>query len=212
MVSFPRDLYVYIPGWYYDRINTAMYRGGFPLLAQTLEYNFGVRVDHYVLVGLDAFIQTIDSLGGIEVQVGQTLTDQRTGFGYYTVQAGTVHMDGATALWYVRSRYTTSDFDRTRRQQEVIQAIAARLLSMDGLNKADELYDIYSKYVISDLKWRDLAPLVSVATQIGSPANVQHYYIGSGQVVPWTTPAGAMVLLPQEAAIKSILRQAVGIP
>ncbi len=212
MVSFPRDLYVYIPGWTYQRINTAMYHGGFPLLAQTFEYNFGVRLDYHVLVGLNAFIETIDSLGGIDVHVGQTLSDHRTAFGYYTVKAGNVHMDGSTALWYVRSRYTTSDFDRTRRQQEVVQALASRLLSLDALEKGDELYDIYSKHVSSDMKWIDIAPLLPVAAQVGDPSNIQHYYIGPGQVIPWTTPGGAQVLLPQEYAVHAVLQQALGIP
>ena len=210
MVSFPRDLYIYIPGYTYNRINTVMYYGGFPLMTQTLQHNFGVRVDHYILVGLDAFIETIDSLGGVNVQVAEKLTDQRTGYGYYTVKPGQVLMSGADALWYVRSRYSTSDFDRTRRQQEVIQAIGDRLLSMNALNSADELYDIYSKYVTSDLKWINLAPMVPLAAQIGDPDNIQRYAIGRGHVIPWTTPGGAQVLLPQEGAIISLLRQAVG--
>ncbi|MBL7161303.1 MAG: LCP family protein [Anaerolineales bacterium] len=212
MVSFPRDLYIYIPGYTYNRINTVMYYGGFPLMTQTLQHNFGVRVDHYILVGLNAFIETIDSLGGINVQVGEKLTDQRTGHGYYTVKPGQVLMSGADALWYVRSRYTTSDFDRTRRQQEVIQALGDRLLSMNALESADELYDIYSKYVSSDMKWIDIAPMVPLAAQIGDPDDIQRYAIGRGHVIPWTTPGGAQVLLPQEGAIISMLRQAVGVP
>jgi len=210
MVSFPRDLYLYIPGYTHNRINTVMYYGGFPLMAQTFQHHFGVRVDHYILVGLEAFIETMDSLGGISVQVAEKLTDQRTGYGYYTVKPGRVPMSGADALWYARARYTTSDFDRTRRQQEVIQAIGERLLSMNALNSADELYDIYYKYVTSDLKWIDVAPLVPLAAQVGDPDDIQRYTIGRGHVIPWTTPGGAQVLLPQESAIRSVLRQAVG--
>jgi len=175
MVSFPRDLYLYLPGYTYNRINTAMYFGGFPLLVQTFEQHFGVRVDHYVLVGLDAFMETIDSLGGIAVEAGETLTDFRTGAGNYTVPKGEFLMDGPTALWYVRARYTTSDFDRTRRQQEVVVALANRLLSMNGVENADELYDIYHRNVSSNLKSLDLAPLVPVFARIGNPDNVQHY-------------------------------------
>jgi polyisoprenyl-teichoic acid--peptidoglycan teichoic acid transferase len=212
MVSFPRDLYLYLPGYTYNRINTAMYFGGFPLLVQTFEQHFGVNIDHYILVGLDAFMETIDSLGGIAVEAGETLTDFRTGVGDYTVPAGEFLMDGTTALWYVRARYSTSDFDRTRRQQEVIVALAKRLLSMNGLENADELYDIYHRNVSTDLKWLDLAPLVPVLARIGDPDNIQHYYVGRGHVIPWTTPGGAMVLLPQEYAIKSVLQQAVGTP
>jgi polyisoprenyl-teichoic acid--peptidoglycan teichoic acid transferase len=123
LTSFPRDLYVYIPGWTMQRINTAFPHGGFPMLQDTFEYNFGVRPDFYMMISLWSFTQVVDNLGGIDVQVGQTLTDQRDGHGQYTVRTGQVRMDGETALWYVRSRYSTSDFDRTRRQQEVIQAL-----------------------------------------------------------------------------------------
>ncbi|NIR66240.1 MAG: LytR family transcriptional regulator, partial [candidate division Zixibacteria bacterium] len=73
---------------------------------------------------------TIDSLGGIDVEAQYTLTDHRDGYGTFTVYAGTTHMDGDTALWYVRSRKTSSDFDRARRQQEVLKAIFLRLLSL----------------------------------------------------------------------------------
>ena len=210
MVSFPRDLYLYIPGYTSNRINTVMYYGGFPLMAQTFQHHFGVRVDHYVLVGLNAFIETIDSLGGISVQVAEKLTDQRTGYGYYTVHPGEVLMSGADALWYVRARYTTSDFDRTRRQQEVIQAIGERLLSMDALQNALEIYDLYDENVSTDMTWNDLAPMVPLVAQIGDPDNIQRYTIGRGHVIPWTTPGGAQVLLPQEGAIISVIRQAVG--
>ncbi len=209
MVSFPRDLYLYLPGYSYQRINTAMYYGGFSLLAETLEYHFGVKPSHYVMIGLEAFVETIDSLGGINVQVAQTLTDHRTGHGNYTVEAGNVPMDGTTALWYVRARYTTNDFDRTRRQQEVIQAIAKQLLSLNALENGDELFKIYKEHVTTDLTWKDVAPIVPLAAQIGDPAKVERYAIGPGQVVSWVTPGGAQVLLPQKAAIQAVIRQAV---
>jgi LCP family protein required for cell wall assembly len=209
MVSFPRDLYLYLPGYSYQRINTAMYYGGFSLLAETLEYHFGVRPSHYVLIGLNAFVETIDSLNGIDVQVAERLTDHRTGHGNYTVNPGTVHMDGTTALWYVRARYTTNDFDRTRRQQEVIQAIAKRMLSLNALENGDELFDIYEEYVSTNMTWSDVAPMVPLAAQIGDPAKIRRYAVGPGQVISWVTPGGAQVLLPQKAAIQSIVQQAV---
>jgi len=207
LLSFPRDLYLNIPGWMYQRINTAMFHGGFPLLAQTLDYHFGVRPDYYIYVGLDAFAQVIDSLGGIEVQVAKTLTDQRANFGYYTIPAGQAHMDGSTALWYVRSRYTSNDFDRTRRQQEVIQALAARMISMNALESANEIYDIYRAYVTTNLTWTDIAPLIPVAIKIGDASQIRHYFIGPAEVTPWVTSGGAQVLLPQQNAIMAVIRQ-----
>ena len=119
-VSFPRDLYVNIPGVGQDRINTAMVYGGFSLLAATFEANFGVRPDSYVLTNFGGFVEIVNSLGGIEVNAASSLTDkcdlpQANWDGYCTVEPGFIGMDGDTALWYVRARYTTSDFDRTRR-------------------------------------------------------------------------------------------------
>jgi LCP family protein required for cell wall assembly len=210
LVSFPRDLYVYIPGWTEQRINTAMGYGGFPLLADTLEYNFGVRPEHYVMVNFWAFVTAIDSLGGIDVEAAQTLTDHRDGHGYYTIYPGLNHMDGETALWYARSRYSTSDFDRGRRQQEVVVALFKRLLSLNALEKAPELYDIYSQNVTTDLSFQEIAPLLPLAAQLSDTSRIQQYYIGPAQVTPWTTPGGAQVLLPNPGAINAVLWQALG--
>jgi LCP family protein required for cell wall assembly len=209
MVSFPRDLYVAIPGWTQQRINTAMGYGGFPLLASTFEHNFGIRPEYYVMVNFWAFVETIDSLGGIDVYAAQTLTDHRDGYGYYTVGAGLNHMDGETALWYARSRYTTSDFDRGRRQQEVIMALFDRLLSLNAIEQAPELYEIYVQNVTTDLTWQNIAPLIPLAAQLSDSSNIRRYYIGPGQVTPWTTPGGAQVLLPNQAAINAVLWQAL---
>jgi LCP family protein required for cell wall assembly len=210
LISFPRDLYVYIPGWTYQRINTAHAHGGFPLLADTLGYNFGIRPEHYVMVNFWGFVEVIDSLGGIEVQVAKSLSDRRDGYGYYTVSPGTVHMDGETALWYVRSRYTTSDFDRNRRQQEVLQAIFERLLRLDIIGRASELYDIYIQNVATDLTLSEITPLLPLAARLADTSRIHQYYIGSGYVSSWVTPGGAQVLLPKTDAIIGLLWEALG--
>ena len=210
LVSFPRDLYVYIPGWTQQRINTAMGYGGFPLLADTLAYNFGVRPEHYVIVNFWAFTQTIDNLGGIDVYATQALTDHRDGYGYYTIEPGLNHMDGETALWYARSRYSTSDFDRGRRQQEVVLALFKRLLSLNAIEKAPELYDLYAQNVTTDLSFQDIAPLLPLAALLSDSSRIQQYFIGPGQVTTWTTPGGAQVLLPNPDAINAVLWQALG--
>jgi LCP family protein required for cell wall assembly len=212
LVSFPRDLYLYLPGWSDQRINTAMSFGGIGLLNQTLSYNFGVKVDRYVLVNFWAFVQVIDSLGGIDVQVARALRDHRDGYGNYSVPAGLVHMDGDTALWYVRSRYTSSDFDRGRRQQEVLQAIFLRMLSLNALERAPELYNIYINNVTTDITLTDITPLLPLAGILKDVSKVQRYYIGPAQVIPWTTPSGSQVLLPRTDAIIALLRQALGPP
>jgi len=143
LTSFPRDLYITIPGWGMDRINTAWGRGGFNKLAATFEHNFGVRPEHYVLVNFSSFKYIVDSLGGLDVNVGKKLSDYRNGR-YITIPAGPQHMDADLVLWYVRSRKTTNDFARSKRQQEVLMALFHKMLSLNALRRAPEFYNIYS--------------------------------------------------------------------
>jgi LCP family protein required for cell wall assembly len=208
LTSFPRDLYVYLPGLYNDRINTAMARGGFSLVSQTMEYNFGFTPDYYALVNFWGFQDVIDTLGGIDVNAAYTLTDHRSGYGDYTVYAGNVHMDGETALWYVRSRYTTSDFDRTRRQQEVLNALMSRLLSLDVVTKFPQLYQQYQNTIETNLPLSEITPLLPVADEFFS-GQIGRYAIGAAETNDWITPGGAMVLLPNQTAIRNILERAL---
>ncbi|MBI3160341.1 MAG: LCP family protein [Chloroflexi bacterium] len=211
MTSFPRDLYVYIPGWTMERINAAFRYGGFEALALTLEYNFGVRPDHYALMNFKGFVTLIDELGEIDVEVGQTLTDHRDNKGNYTVQAGTVQMDGETALWYVRSRYTSSDFDRARRQQEVLTAIFRKIISLDGVRRAGDLYDAFDEIVQTDIGLLDVLGIAPLAAQI-DPGSIQSYTIGPEYVTPWINPYnGAQVLLPNLALTTPLMREALNI-
>ena len=212
ITSFPRDLYVYIPGWTMERINTAQARGGFELTSLTFEYNFGVKPDHWAMVNFDGFTNLIDSLGGIEVQVGQTLTDHRDKHGNYTVKAGPNYMDGETALWYVRSRYTSSDFDRGRRQQEVLIGIFFRLLSLNAVAKAPELFNEYKQTIQTDLTLDDIFPLLPLATQLADGDNINRYQISPSEVTPWVNPYnGAQVLLPIQSLVKQVMLQALNI-
>lgn len=209
LTSFPRDLYVYIPGWHVSRINAGMAHGGFDQLAQTFAYNFGVQPDHYVQINFSGFESLVDALGGIDVQVGQGLTDEREGPGDFSVSAGNVHMDGETALWYVRSRGTSSDFARTVRQQEVLTAIFFRLLSLNALANAPQLYEQYKNTVTTDLGITDLLPLIGMATVVGDTNAIHRYSIGPSQVHSFTTSAGGAVLIPDQAAVLAIMLQAL---
>jgi len=217
VVSFPRDLYVTIPGWTTQRLNTAFPHGGFSLMGDTLETNFGVRPQYYILTNFQGFAGIVNSLGGVNVQVGQYLSDkcdlpqQRNG--YCTVNPGVVTMDGDTALWYVRSRYSSSDFDRMRRAQEVLYAMFAKLMSLNAVTRLPELYNSYRSSVETNLSVEDMVPLLPIASQVLSDSSlIQRYTIGPGQVYNYRTPDGAAVLLPDYAAIQQILREALFLP
>ncbi|UCH59389.1 MAG: LCP family protein [Anaerolineales bacterium] len=208
MVSFPRDLYVNIPGWGMDRINTAWARGGFSKLAATFDHNFGVEPEHYVLINFSSFKQIIDSLGGLNVDVGTPLTDYYRGR-QITLSRGETRMNADMVLWYVRSRKTSNDFARNRRQQEVIQALAAKLLSLDAIRRAPELYAIYSDSVSTDMRLADMLPFLPLAAQLYDTSRINQYYISPKEVYNWITPGGAMVLVPDKDAVVKVVRKAL---
>lgn len=195
-----------------NRINAVQFKGGFNLTAATFEYNFGVRPDHYALIDFSGFVSLIDTIGGINVEVAKKLTDHRDKVGNYTVKPGIVHMNGETTLWYVRSRYTTDDFDRARRQQEVIKAIFMRLLSLNLVEKFPQLHAQFKNTIQTDLKKSQLLKLIPLAPQFVQGERINRYVIDNNHVSNWLTYEGAQVLLPRREAIKPLLESALNIP
>lgn len=119
-------------------------------------------------------------------------------------------MDGATALWYVRSRHSSSDFDRTRRAQEVLSGIFNRLMDRNVITRLPELYNSVRTSVDTNIGLDDIVPLLPVATEIlADSGRVKRYTIGPGYVSNYITPGGAMVLLPNYYAIKQLLSEAL---
>lgn len=215
VISFPRDLFVSIPGWGNNRINTAFQYGGFEMLADTFEENFGVRPDHYVLVDFNGFTTVINDLGGIDVDAAYNLSDTCAKWinasGYCSVGPGTVHMNGDVALWYARSRYTTSDIDRARRTQEVAEAIFNRLISLDALVKAPDLYNAYVTYVDTDVKLTDIVSLLPLASTINQNGDIRNYVVDYNYAYDWITYSGAQVLIPDNAAIQALMIEALSL-
>ena len=134
LTSFLRDSYVYIPEkGFSNKLNSAFSYGGQKCLIDTLEYNFGINIDNYVMVDFNAFRQLVNLLGGITVD-GVTEREakyMREAVKIPSVKAGKNKMDGKTALWYCRIRYIDNDFRRTERQRKVISAIIDKATKTD---------------------------------------------------------------------------------
>lgn len=211
LISFPRDLYVTIPGYWSNRINTAWSLGGFELLAQTFEANFGIRPDNYMMVNYNGFKDVVDSLGGIDVNVTEELQDtcETDPSGWCIIEPGETHMDGGQALWYSRSRKTTSDFDRNRRAQDVVMAIFRKAVNLNMLVKVPELYSLYREYVDTDVQLLDALPLLPMASSLMNSDNIHRYAVTPTMVSNWITAEGAMVLMPDYYAISSMLNEAL---
>jgi anionic cell wall polymer biosynthesis LytR-Cps2A-Psr (LCP) family protein len=119
-------------------------------------------------------------------------------------------MDGEMALWYVRARYSTSDFDRLRRAQEVIQGIFVKMLTLDGITRAPELYDLFKTSVETDMTLADILTLLPMATKLTDTNQVKRFAVSQDYVTPWMTEGGASVQIPdQEKIWNEIITDAV---
>ena len=212
LVSFPRDLWVTIPGYYEQRINTVMQIGGIQLLANTLETNFGIYPKDYAMIDMAGFLKVIDVLGGVKFDTEYATADACDGSleadRWCEVGPGTVKLDSDWALWYVRARYNSSDFDRMRRTQEVVEAVMKKVFSPVGFFKLTALMSVYDDSVQSNITPDNLFYATRLALGFNSD-KVRHYTIGPNEVTSWTTPDGAAVLLPNTAAIQAILQAAL---
>lgn len=206
ILSFPRDLYVTIPGYGAGRINTAWTYGGYTLLRETFRHNFGVKVDYYVLIEFSSFKKIVDNLGGLQVAVGKPVSDYRAGY-WVTIPAGVQKMDADDVLWYVRTRKTTNDIERNRRQQEVLMAIYHKLLSMDALSNAPEFFKLYKRSVRTDLTLVEVLRWLPVGAKIAESGNIRHLFLNYNHVYDWITPEGAMVLVPQHEMLMNMIRK-----
>lgn len=128
MVSFLRDSWVYIPALdKYQRLNAACSADGFNGVVDTIEYNFGVDIDGYVVADFEMFKVLVDSVGGVEVDVTEQEADEVTNhpvrYGNVTLEAGKYNLTGEQALAYCRIRKIDTDFMRAYRQRTVMQSI-----------------------------------------------------------------------------------------
>jgi LCP family protein required for cell wall assembly len=215
VLSIPRDLYVDIPGYGLNRVNTAYFFGGGPLAIEATQYNLGVRVNHYALIEFDVFTTLVNEIGGIDLDVPKTIYDpsypsQDYGYDPFYIEAGPQHLDGETALKYVRTRHADSDFGRAQRQQDVLFAIRDKVLSLDMLpklvEKAPALYASLQQSIDTDLSLDQMMRLAVLMKDIPRE-NIRTGILGADYVISYETPEGAQVEIPNRAVIGPYLEQ-----
>jgi LCP family protein required for cell wall assembly len=221
MLSVPRDLWVPIPlpngQKVEERINAANvvgvmrnHPGGGPQLAkETFQYNLGVRVHYYVMIDFEGFEKIIDTLGGVDIRVEQTIIDnlyptKNYGIQRITIPAGDQHLDGERALQYARSRHQDSDFGRMKRQQQVMLAAREKLLRLDMLPKLPQLWGEFQESVRTDMSLGDVLALARVAKEI-PVESISGRTLEPPAVVPFQGYDGASLLLPQRERIRDVV-------
>jgi len=216
MWHIPRALFVYIPNHTMDLINVAYAvgastdypGGGFGLLKDTFRYNFGIELDHYARVNFPGFLRIIEGIGRLDISVDCAIRDWRLkdpdldpgvedNWEMYTLPIGRYQLTPYMALWYVRSRKTTSDLDRGRRQMDVLRALWQQIQRKGLLSQITTLWPQVEGTVDTDMTLADALALAPLAASIDM-SNVARY---SGELdvqymIIYTPDNGREVLLP----------------
>lgn len=163
LLSIPRDTRVRIPGHGWDKINHAYAYGGRELTQKTTEEFLGVRINNYVMVNFKSFIGLVDAIGGVDIDVEEDMYYKDTWDGFTVdIKKGKQHMDGKTAIQYVRYRDEEGDIGRVRRQQRFLMSAYEKIASADMLLKVPGLAKQLTGMVKTDLPLKDMISLGKV--------------------------------------------------
>lgn len=198
ILSIPRDFWIPIPGYaYHDKLDTAFAYGGsinnnmsgVGEVVLTLSQDFGIPINFYAWVGLAGFTKVIDTVGGVDVDVMHPIVDDtypddvnnKSGdkFAYKRlyIPDGPQHLDGATALSYVRSRHSTTDFNRSARQQEVLGALKLKLENPAVIGELPQIAKDLQGYVYTQLSSSQVFDLMRFARGIDT-SKIRHLTLG----------------------------------
>ncbi|MFO0780656.1 MAG: LCP family protein [Candidatus Gracilibacteria bacterium] len=229
MLSIPRDLYVKSTkldaG---ERINQIYYLGkhkfnskaGMEDLKDIASGISGMQIDYYAKVDFDGFVKIVNSLGGIDLNVEKDIYDpyyplgETTRYQTFSIKAGYQHLDGETALKFARSRKTTSDFDRARRQQQLLNAVKEKALSLNILTdpgKIQALYNSLQNSIETNFTVEEIIELAKTAKDFGKESLISNvlsdnpYQCGGFLYTPAREFfGGAFVLLPAGKNYESV--------
>lgn len=217
LTSFQRDTYVYIPGYGYNKINASYTYGGAKLAIKTIESNFGIKVDRYAVVDFESFVEIIDTLGGIDIEVTAEEIEyinyqmykngQSDQWSTITDPAGVVHLTGQEALWYARNRGLTvgedgneigidgDDWKRTSRQRKLLETLFDSMKSA-SLTQIVSIVNKIGPLVTTNFKKDEITTLVTHAPTY-LKYEVEQYYVPEEGLWAYddNTPAGSVIVI-----------------
>lgn len=165
LLSIPRDTRVKIPGHGWDKINHAYAEGGHKLTMQAVEGLMGIPIDHYVLVNFNGFKKIVDAIGGVNIDVEKRMyyEDPYDGDGLVIdLKPGVQHMDGKTAIQYVRYRDAEGDIGRIQRQQKFLKAVFNEIASPSVITKIPAIIKEVGATVKSDMSTSEMLNLAQI--------------------------------------------------
>lgn len=226
MLSIPRDLYIEVPGYGgMRRINEPMVLGELrepgrgPVLAmETVEYNLGIRVNHFIVVDFGAFITIVDAVGGIEVNNEYNIYDgsyptMNYGYEVFKLAPGTHLLDGETALKFARTRHGDNDIERGKRQQEVLFALLRKVADPATwprlLTQLPVIWNSVQENIYTDLTLEQMLELGLYVKDIPMD-NINASGISYSYLSSYVTPSGAQVLIPNRVRLADLMAEVFG--
>lgn len=205
LVSIPRDLYVKVGGKN-NKINAAYEYGlvrkiGTDYAKKLFSQITGVYIDNVVVVDFSSFEKLINELGGIDITLARPFKEESQ-WGYaFELPAGPNHLDGQNVLYYVRSRYSTNDFDRAYRQQQILFAIKDKMTKLNLVSdpiKTLSVINTLSQNIKTDVNIWNIKEIIDLAQEVNiSPATFKKEVLSTENLLYQTTkPNGEYVLLP----------------
>jgi polyisoprenyl-teichoic acid--peptidoglycan teichoic acid transferase len=201
-ISLPRDMWVAIPGRPPNRINTLDEFGGPALVKKVIGASLGIPIDYYVRVDFDGFTKAIDAIGGITINVDCTLRETT-----WVYPKGPNQMDGRRALFFARSRETTSVYDRMRRQSQVLWAVREKMLTPEMFGRIPALIGALNGFFQTDLPPTTILSLASLARGV-KPADIHGLTVDYSMVRHITSPQGWWILQPDFNKIRAAVASA----
>lgn len=225
MLSIPRDFFINVPGYGMHKLDEAYGLGGVALSRATIEQDFGIPINYYAWVGLDGFIKVINEVGGVDVDVMHPIVDDqypddvgRNANNPYAIKRlyippGPQHLDGPSALEYVRSRHAdlVGDFGRSARQQQVLNALKPKLENPNIFGKLSSIANDLKGYLKTDMQLGDVLKLMNFARSL-DPNKINRLILGppyssSGKAPAGGADAGADIVVPNCAKIVPAIAQ-----
>jgi len=212
LISIPRDLFVIIHDQKKDKINSAYEYGlshssnGLQFIKEKFSQITGVYIDQVVVFDFTSFKEIVDALGGVDVTLTAPFSEAQQWGASFSLPMGINHLDGQTALYYARSRYSSSDFDRSRRQQQIMFAIKDKLLQLNFLSdpvKSFSILTLVRNDIKTDIGIWNISELLSMANQVKMD-QIKKSVISTNNLLIESKDNGAYILLPKEGTLADI--------
>lgn len=201
MMSIPRDTYAFIPAvGYKSRINNAYFFAGPTGTIDAVEYLLDVPVDYYVRLNFQAFMGVVDALGGIEYDVPKTFSvvnskDVENGI---TIKKGLQTLNGEQALAVARVRKIDNDFERNKRQQELIKAIIKKTASIGSITKLDDVMQAVGSNMRTNITADEMLDIASYGISNGLKLSIESLALTGKD---GSDPKGSYIFLLDEGTL-----------